>query len=469
MAQNTAANIEKKAALATRVHVDEELWFGNLNTKDAEQAAALSMAAMAGRLVGAKPFPAAARRLAELVRNEASKNDEIIEVLEQDPGLSAKLLKLVNSAALGLRSRCNTVRHAVTLLGHKQLNQMAITAAALDLFYSDSAHATQVLKHSAVVGAFCRYLGAHLSLPAEELFTAGVLHDIGKLMLLDTLGSGYSALLDQVDGHADALHVLERADQGFDHAVLAAHVLKEWRIPDPIPKLVAWHHEPTRAYASSSELAGMVQTMRLSDALACAMDAGASRAEVAELAKCEAANYLDISEMQLSSMWDELSTLRSRTLDQHNDAAGGETRSSHAATAAPERTATATAVVPKQLLCIECHSPSFGAMCPACKGYLCAEHPIGINAWCVVCASEYQTYANANHVVRSRQRTLVQMALFTLVVTALGAFMSGTDGRLRGLAGGLLLSAFVTGTTFIVQRTLRRARFVQSRPNRLPA
>jgi HD-like signal output (HDOD) protein len=252
MATTTTAKVNRGTPVAPRVLLDEDLWFGLTDAKAAEDAAAKSMAATAGTVLGAKPFPESARRLAELSSRDDGQVGEMVQVLEQDPALSAKLLRVVNSAGFGLRQRCTSVRHAVTLVGSKHLNQMATTAAVLDLFDSESGPAVSVLEHSAVVGAFCRYLGAHQGLPAEDLFTAGALHDIGKLMLLEAFGERYHLVFDQCLEHPDTLFAIERAEYGFDHGVLAAHVLKAWNIPEPIPKVVAWHHEPTRAYESST-------------------------------------------------------------------------------------------------------------------------------------------------------------------------------------------------------------------------
>jgi HD-like signal output (HDOD) protein len=389
MALSPPASAKKKPAEALSVAFDEELWFGTENGESAELAAAQSMAATAGRVVGAKPFPAAARRLADLARDESTKTGELVQVLEQDPALSAKLLRMVNSAGFGLRQRCATVRHAVTLVGSEQLYRMATTAAVLDLFDAQSEHAVQVLEHSAVVGAFCRYLGAHLSLRAEELFTAGMLHDIGKLMLLETLGAPYGKLLDTCAGHANALFLVERESQGFDHGVLAAHVLKEWNIPDPIPKIVAWHHEPTRAYASSTLHATLVQTLRLADALELVLSQGVAAEQLPTSVGLEALNYLDISEAQLVSMYDELYALRESTLahargdteTQSVDCLQTGTR--HKAPVHPP------VEVPRQFPCVSCGNPSFGATCVACKGYVCPEHPLDAAGWCPVCAGAH--------------------------------------------------------------------------------
>jgi putative nucleotidyltransferase with HDIG domain len=291
------------------VAAEEANWFGTNDQAVAEENAGRSMAALVGRIIGAKPFPMSARRLADLTRLDVVRIEPVIHVLESDPGLSARLLRLVNSAGYALRQRCTSVRHAATLVGTDRLHQIATTAAVLDLFDSKSPFAAQIIEHSTVVGAFCRYLGAHLALPVDDLFTAGFLHDIGKLMLMETEGDQYVELLTSCASHPDSIHLLERKLYGFDHAALAAHVLSAWNIPEPVPKIVAWHHAPAQAYKASSLMASLVQTIRLSDAMVYAMRQGTDRAGIKELADHEAAGYLEISEPQLAAMWDELRVL----------------------------------------------------------------------------------------------------------------------------------------------------------------
>jgi len=463
----TVTNTAKGPAIAPRVLLDEDLWFSAADSSIAEEAAAKSMAATAGTVLGAKPFPESARRLAELASKDNAQVGAMVEVLEQDPALSAKLLRVVNSAGFGLRQRCTSIRHAVTLVGSKHLHQMATTAAVLDLFDSESGPAVTVLEHSAVVGAFCRYLGTHQGLPSEDLFTAGVLHDIGKIMLLETFGERYHALFDQRLDHPETLFAIERAEYGFDHGVLAAHVLKAWNIPEPIPKIVAWHHEPARAYESSTQNASMVQILRMADLLAHAMFEGAERTVLTSVAQHEAASYLDISEAQLGAMWDELSSLYQRTLRQkrghaETDDAESTTRlKSHP----PKQKA---ADVPKQFPCAKCGSPGFGTSCAACHGYVCDKHPIGEQGWCSVCADEYPAFVKNSGFPINALRGGIGATAIVLLSSVASWVSVGPSGLGRGVVTGIVVAAFAAGAVFVARRTHLRAEFVRTRPDRAP-
>ncbi|HEY1534092.1 MAG TPA: HDOD domain-containing protein, partial [Polyangiaceae bacterium] len=289
----------------------EENWFGS-DDVEAQSRAALSVAAVGARIVGAKPFPIAARRLEELTRNPKARLEQVVSVLETDPGLSVRLLRLVNSAGYGLKVRVTSVRHAAVLVGTRRLHQVATTAAILDLFDASNETAVELLEHAAVVGSLCRYLAVHLGLPHDELFTCGFLHDIGKLMLLDTEGEKYGALVRTYGGAPDQLHIHERQMFGFDHAVLGAHVLTAWNIPEPVPKVVAFHHQPSRAMQDTL-LASMVQTLRLADMMSYAVVMDSEEAGIALVTESEAAQYLEISEPQVAAMWSDLRALADRS------------------------------------------------------------------------------------------------------------------------------------------------------------
>ena len=163
----------------------EDLWFGDFDDEAARKAAASSMAAMAGRIMGARPFPAAAQKLVQLTRDENTNIMKVVRVLESDPGLSQRVLRLVNSAGYGLRVRCTSLNHATALLGQQRLQQIATSAVLLNHFGRTSEETKRKQEHGALVASLCRYLAIHLGLPQEDLFTCGLLHDLGQLMMLD--------------------------------------------------------------------------------------------------------------------------------------------------------------------------------------------------------------------------------------------------------------------------------------------
>lgn len=477
---------------------DEQDWFGGRDD-EAEAAASKSLAATAARIVGAKPFPIAAKRLEELTRTSNARIEQVVVVLESDPALSARLLRLVNSAGYGLKVRCTSVRHAAVLVGTRRLNQVATTAAILDLFESSNTLAAELLEHAAIVGSLCRYLAVHLGLPHDELFTCGFLHDIGKIMLLDTERDVYPALLREYGGNADSVHEQERRVFGFDHATLGAHVLTAWNIPEPVPKVIAWHHQPARAMQDSL-LSAMVQTLRLADLLAYELGRRNEQEGIPLVAGSEAARYLDISEPQLAAMWADLSALRDRSKARSHgetDLEVAEPRlevpnslrprgSLSPRSLKPSMAPTHGSIIPKdsdppgsirpesakkdlpnKLACVVCGSGSYGNLCQACGGHVCPNHQEGADEWCSLCQDEFAEFKSTYRLPPSALTGAAAVVALSLVGSFASAWSSGNTG-LSSLAAPALMSVMWAIVLPIASKLWVKLRFMRGLKPRQP-
>jgi putative nucleotidyltransferase with HDIG domain len=471
------------------VEVDEELWFGNAGEeREIEARAAESMAAVAARVLGAKPFPAAAKRLEELTRSPNARIEQVVSVLESDPGLSMRLLRLVNSAGYALRVRCTSVRHAAALVGMRRLHQLATTAAILDMFETDNPLVVQLLTHSAVVGALSRYLAVHIDLPPDELFTCGFLHDIGKLMLLDAEGDSYGELVRQAGDRPDVLHVLERERYGFDHAVLGAHVLKKWKIPNPVPRVVAWHHSVGRAYQSDTQTVAMVQALRLADQVSYLLRTTHDAEAIKQAAESDAARYLEISEAQLGTMWQDLRRLTLRIgghtgqseveIIPRKDSVPPSLRPKHRRSSMPGHSLmpregaslmpsllaesnVPVSIVPKHFACVVCKKASFGARCPICSGGVCPEHQVGTEQWCAECAAEYGM--RSNRPPKWARWTTAGVAGGAAMLSFIGAALASDPSLLDLLVGPALIGALCVLLGSVGWRVMHKRKFISQR------
>ena len=478
---------------------DEQEWFGGRD-QEAEEATSKSLAATAARIVGAKPFPVAAKRLEELTRTTTARIEQVVAVLESDPALSARLLRLVNSAGYGLKVRCTSVRHAAVLVGTRRLNQVATTAAILDLFESSNTLAAELLEHAAVVGSLCRYLAVHLGLPHDELFTCGFLHDIGKIMLLDTERDVYPALLREFGGSADSVHEQERRVFGFDHATLGAHVLTAWNIPEPVPKVIAWHHQPARALQDSL-LSAMVQTLRLADLLAYELGRRQDQEGIQLVAASEAAQYLDISEPQLAAMWHDLAALRDRSkarshgepeleaadprleVPQSLRPRGSLSPRSGKMSVAPTRgsimpsedgpgsvrpsSEIAKKDVPDKLACVVCGTGSYGNLCQACGGHVCPNHQVGTDEWCSLCEDEFAEFKTTYRLPPSALTGAAAVVIVSLLGSIISAWSAGNTG-FSVLLAPLLLSVVWAIVLPIGSKLWVKLRFMRDLKPRTP-
>ncbi len=191
----------------------------------------------------------------------------IADVVSSDPGLTARTLGLANSAFYGLVRTVSDIRQAVALVGMEMVRTLAISGASGLL---DAEGGVPHLRdHALRVAAGARLLAPRVSVRSSDAFTAGLLHDLGELLLWQQDPDGYPAVLTQATDHADQL-AIEHDLYQTDHAVLAAEHLFVWRLPEPIVDAVGDHHDPgptsdnlTVVVAAADELAGPAGTSGL--------------------------------------------------------------------------------------------------------------------------------------------------------------------------------------------------------------
>jgi putative nucleotidyltransferase with HDIG domain len=293
-------------ALSLATSTLEDYWFGEGAADDADHAAAESVAALVARVHGVKPLPVAANKLARVAKDPETPVATIAKILESDPGLLSRVLRLVNSAAFALRVPCKSAKNAVTLLGPKRIAELAMASAVLDLFDDASGQSRSILEHALAVAAIMKRLAQKCEMNVEDAFTCGLLHDIGKLMQLQVGDDGYAALL-AADGDGHAIHLRERELFGFDHGVLAGHMLRTWNVPSPVPEAIGLHHHLARAYDAGGNVADMVHMLRVAELLGDAAVAERPDDEVLDaLVKDESVSFVELTKDDLVSLWSDL-------------------------------------------------------------------------------------------------------------------------------------------------------------------
>lgn len=239
----------------------EALWFGDDDLDAVEHAAAASAAAALSDRIGLKPFPKAAHEALRQLDAPEVEFSALDRTFQTDPGLSARVLKLANSGYYHSARPCRTILDAVVRIGANQLRDLVAAAAVHGMFRDLGGNGDVLLQHSISVGAIARSIANRLGLEdAPTLYLAGLMHDVGKLLLVQAGAPLSGSAFDDAIVH-------ERAARGFDHAVLGAQALRAWAFPEPLPELVALHHQPARAYARGGAFATMIAVLRLANRL----------------------------------------------------------------------------------------------------------------------------------------------------------------------------------------------------------
>lgn len=188
--------------------------------------------------------------LQRAINGKSTSADNLAAIISQDPSLTAFLLRMVNSAFYSLPQPVDTISRAVTVIGVNQLSTLAVGTSVMSLFKDVPAEVLdmeQFWKHSITCGLvarrLCRTLGKG---EPERAFVAGLLHDIGLLILLQAEPERAAGVMK----HAKAKDVLlwkeEKDLLGFDHATLGGMLLRKWNFPFVLVSAVLQHHEPKR-------------------------------------------------------------------------------------------------------------------------------------------------------------------------------------------------------------------------------
>ncbi|MBX2797085.1 MAG: HDOD domain-containing protein [Myxococcales bacterium] len=285
--------------------LDEALWFGEDDPASSDEQAQASMAAEVARISGLKPFPVVATRVLDALNQQDYSVAWVANLIESDPALASMVLRLANSAMYGRAGGYQHVDEAIVRVGGRRVRDMVSAAATMQMFNDLQGIASTFRDHCAATAAIVRVLDQHYELPGEHsLFLAGLLHDIGKLLLAETREFDYTRLSPQDLCTPDVIHRLERQELGYDHAVLGAHVLQAWTIPEPIPKIVAWHHQPTRAYAADGAIGTQVALLRIADRIAWYLAQTLMPAKFPEfLASTAEARWLSLKVDDIEGMW----------------------------------------------------------------------------------------------------------------------------------------------------------------------
>lgn len=190
-------------------------------------------------------------KINELVADELASLEDIAAVVIRDPSLTAKVLKLANSPYYGLATKVDTVSRAVMLLGMRELQKLVTALCAVQSFSKLSSAVTNMnsfWRHAVYVGLAAQALARHANvLHPERLFVAGVMHDIGTLVINQRFPELAETAIREAAGSEDELYRIEQERLGFNHAYLAGLMLHQWRLPSALVDAVTWHHLPHRA------------------------------------------------------------------------------------------------------------------------------------------------------------------------------------------------------------------------------
>lgn len=231
---------------------------------------------LVGGAVELHTLPEVYTRLSEVIAHPHCSAADIADIVSQDPGLTSRLLKLANSAMFGFPRRIESVSETVTVVGTRQLRDLALSTSVVRLFSDDSRDLIDMesfWRHSLACGVAAREIAARRKEQnVERFFLSGMLHDIGSLVLHTRRASDMDDVLRRSREHGRPLHIEERTVLGFDHADVGSELLRAWRLPSELREAVAHHHEPP----AGDELSLEIATAHVAEFLASGLELGSS-------------------------------------------------------------------------------------------------------------------------------------------------------------------------------------------------
>lgn len=196
-------------------------------------------------------IPSIVFELNEVIANPLSSAEDIAQVVQRSPSLTALLLKIVNSPFYGFPSKIDKISLAVTLIGTREISGLALGISIISLFNNIPEEILSMhsfLRHSLACGIIARILAAHKSIPqTEQMFVSGLLHDLGRLILYSYFPEESRNIISLARSSDRLLYQQENDYLGCNHTHLVRQLLQQWKLPMVLENNVFYHHSPAEA------------------------------------------------------------------------------------------------------------------------------------------------------------------------------------------------------------------------------
>jgi len=220
------------------------------------------------RIIGAldklPPFSPVLTRLLATLADDNVSFGELAGIIETDAVLAGNLLRVVNSPLYGRISAINSVRHSVSILGSVKIRNLVLGLSVSRRWAASHVpagwDAPQFNTHSLAVAVLADLIALETPIPYPEgAFTAGLLHDVGKLLIAVAMPEEFTTAYETYQAGSDSTDDCESSLVGVTHAEVSGAILKKWKLPTPIQEGVEHHHSPDEANHRELHLAHVIE------------------------------------------------------------------------------------------------------------------------------------------------------------------------------------------------------------------
>lgn len=226
------------------------------------------------RLCNLPPFNPIASQVLALTADPSIDVGQIARVIEGDPAFAADILFLANSSLFGFPSRMHSLRHAIALLGLDRIKALGVTVAMRGFLGTRTPSLHQCWQHSVVCALVCEEISAIFDFSSDRAYTAGLMHDIGRLGLLRTYGKEMTPILNGQYTSIQEVLQAEREAVNVDHARAGSWLVSNWCLPKDFSEICEHHHDVPNANDS-----GILQLVKVSCSMADAIGFPAVRCQ----------------------------------------------------------------------------------------------------------------------------------------------------------------------------------------------
>ena len=209
------------------------------------------------RLCNLPPFNAIASQVLALTTDPDIDLKQISMVIEGDPAFAADILFLANSSLFGFPSRMHSLRHAIALLGLERIKALGVTVAMRGFLGKRTPLVHQCWQHSAACALVCEEISAIFDFSSDRAYTAGIMHDIGRLGLLKTYEKEMTPVLNGQYANMREVLRAEREALNVDHARAGSWLVSNWSLPKDFSEVCEHHHDASNA--NDSEILQLVK------------------------------------------------------------------------------------------------------------------------------------------------------------------------------------------------------------------
>ena len=210
-----------------------------------------NISALASSIDNFPPLPTVAGRVMEITADPESSVQDLMKVVNADQSLAVMILKMANSPFFGLARSVDSLRQALTILGFTEIRNLVLARAVFGSFKNvgkdNYFEMQQFWRHSFVCGLGARIIGAELKWTGHDFFVAGLIHDIGKLVMHMTFPTEFSQTIEIAGPVKQMAFEVEKSIFGVTHDEVGLMLLKRWMFPESLIAAVGYHHRPQEA------------------------------------------------------------------------------------------------------------------------------------------------------------------------------------------------------------------------------